>query len=76
MKTADGLAVLIGDWRRRKGSKTDAHLWASSKRPDWQRSSSDQRPKCGRVIPRFRTVAVSTGRPCTECLVAAITQRS
>ena len=70
-----GGTILVGDWRRRKGSKTAVHLWASNKRPDWQRSTSDQRPMCGKVIPRFRTAAVRTGRPCTDCLVAAITRR-
>ena len=78
---------LLGDWRRRTGSKTDAHLYRPSTRAEWERRYSDQRPICGKVIPRRRTSAVQlwTGQPlsrssasrvlpCTACLVEAITQ--
>ena len=78
---------LPGDWRRRIGSKTDAHLYAPSKRADWERVYSDQRPLCGKIIPRWRTSKAElwTGKPisrsnasralpCTACLVMAITR--
>ncbi len=58
--------VLHGDWRRRRGTKTDAHLYAGG---------TARRPMCGKVIERHATVAVQSGRPCTECLVQAITKR-
>ena len=54
---------LPGDWRHRRGTKTDAHLYAGG---------TARRPMCGRVIERHATVYVTEGRPCSDCLVAAI----
>jgi hypothetical protein len=75
--------VLAGDWRRRKGTKTDAHLFAGSGHHPF-----DQRPMCGKAIrhlstepatlwtgePRSRSDAL-WALPCTACLVQAITRR-
>ena len=59
MTTASG-SVLYGDWRRRIGSSTDAHLW---------RDGSDYAlPVCGKRIEHFRTVEVRKARPCYDCL--------
>ena len=55
---------LTGDWRRRYGSKTDAHLY---------RDGSDYAlPMCRKNIEHYRTSEVEQGRPCTDCLVAAV----
>jgi hypothetical protein len=72
---------LTGDWRRRTGSKTDAHLFAGNGHHPF-----DQRPMCGKALRHMATtkVEVWTGYPigrsdrdralaCTSCLVAAIT---
>lgn len=70
--------ALPGDWRRRRGTKTDAHLYASGA----------PRPMCGKVIERYQTAAArlataprsrsnyTIALPCTECLVQAITRRN
>jgi hypothetical protein len=65
--TADpGGQVLHGDWRRRAGTGTDAHLW---------REGGDYAlPACLKNIEWFRTSSVHRGRPCTDCLVAEITR--
>lgn len=55
---------LSGDWRRRLETKTDAHLWRNT--------YSTGLPMCQRNIPRSATEAVDAGRPCADCLVAAI----
>ncbi len=58
---------LPGDWRRRMGTKTDAHLW---------RDGSDYAlPLCGKRIEHHQTSALANGHACTGCLVAAITRR-
>jgi hypothetical protein len=62
---------LPGDWRRRgggltvAGTKTDAHLYGPEG-PD------TRTPLCNRRIPRTVTVIVNRGRPCTDCLIAAV----
>lgn len=74
---------LPGDWRRRRGTKTDAHLWAGTGHHPF-----DQRPMCGKAIRHISTepatlwTGTPIGRsnrlfalPCTECLVQAITRR-
>jgi len=63
MRTASG-TMLYGDWRRRMGSKTDAHLWKDG--------SDYAQPICGKRIEHYRTIALHSGRPCTDCLVNAI----
>lgn len=77
--TADpGGQVLYGEWRRRRGTKTDAHLWAEKRRGDTvlvRGLGSRDRPRCERRIPYDDTAAVRKGRPCTDCLVAEITRR-
>lgn len=55
---------LPGDWRRRHGSKTDAHLWTDG--------SDYSQPLCRKRIEHYQTMAVDEGRPCTDCLVAAV----
>jgi hypothetical protein len=58
-------AMLLGDWRRRSGTKTDAHLYAAG----------EQYPTCRRVIKRdgvSGTEPVEYGQPCRDCLVVAI----
>jgi len=74
---------LVGDWRRRRGSKTDAHLFDGSGHHPF-----DQRPMCGKAIRHMSTEPATlwTGTPisrsgsfwalpCTECLVQAITRQ-
>lgn len=56
---------LQGDWRRRAGTKTDAHLYD-------RRGDMTRLPLCYSRIPRNVTVRVEEGRPCSDCLVAAI----
>jgi hypothetical protein len=63
IRTKEG-TQLYGDWRRRRGTKTVAHLYAGG---------TARRPMCGKVIERHATDAVQAGVPCSECLVAAIT---
>ena len=66
--TADpGGQVLYGDWRRRAGTKTDAHLYGPM-------GHATRHPRCLRRIPWTTTVIVQKGRPCTDCLVAEITR--
>ena len=55
--------TLPGDWRRRRGTSTDVHLFRGS--------SFDSRPACGKRIRRVSTERVD-GRPCADCLVAEI----
>jgi len=62
--------MLIGDWRRRAGTKTDAHLYAGRGHHPF-----DQRPMCGKRIRYMTTTPVPSGTPCTDCLVQAITRR-
>jgi hypothetical protein len=65
--------TLQGDWRRRRGTKTDAHLWDGN----WGgHHPFDQRPMCGKRIRHYNTVPVAAGAPCSECLVQAITRRA
>lgn len=77
------MTTLIGDWRRRTGTKTDTHLFAGRGHHPF-----DQRPMCGKAIRHFTTTPIKpwTGEPrsrsdatralpCTACLVAAITER-
>lgn len=63
-----GGTPLYGDWRRRRLTKTDAHLY----RPEDGRNGL---PACRKRIPREETVVVQQGRPCTGCLVAEITRQ-
>lgn len=65
MNTPSG-TKLIGDWRRRRGTKTDAHLYAGG---------TARRPKCGKVIERHATEAVRVGTPCYDCLASAAAGR-
>jgi hypothetical protein len=75
MTTASG-TMLVGDWRRRWGSKTDAHLWhATHGSRAGTALFADLRPICGKRIKRRDTVLAHKGRPCTDCLVAGITRR-
>lgn len=60
---ATDAGFLYGDWRRRRGTKTDAHLYNTGAR----------RPLCGRVIERHGTDSVASGRPCYECLASSFT---
>jgi hypothetical protein len=53
---------LPGDWRRRRGTKTDAHVYVKG----------SPRPRCGKAIDRPETVRVHFGRPCSDCMVNAI----
>ena len=70
-----GGQVLYGDWRRRRLTKTDAHLYPmqsdTTMRP---LLAAERRPRCGKRIPYGETVYVEKGRPCTDCLVAEITR--
>ncbi len=76
------MATLIGDWRRRRGTKTDAHLYRGTGHHPF-----DQRPMCGKAIRHISTVPIKpwTGKPIsrsdehralahTECLIAALTE--
>jgi len=74
---------LVGNWRRRRNTKTDTHLYSGSGHHPF-----DQRPICGKAIrymttepikpwtgsPRSRSGA-NAALPCTECLINAIGQR-
>lgn len=60
--------ILLGDWRRRRGTQTDAHLYAGD-----GATNTARRPMCGRRIERHATEKVQSGAPCAECLTAAIT---
>lgn len=60
---------LYGDWRRRRLTKTDAHLYRDSP------IAASRLPACRKRIPHDETVPVHKGRPCTNCLVAEITRR-
>lgn len=76
MITTDGGAVLVGDWRRRYGTKTDVHLYnATHGAPAHTKLFADDRPICGKRIKRKDTIAMHRGRPCYQCLVNAITKR-
>jgi hypothetical protein len=61
---------LAGDWRRRRGTKTDAHLYGPSILP--RNEPSGRRPLCGKNVRHVDTERVDVGRPCTDCLVAGI----
>jgi len=68
--------LLVGDWRHRYGSKTDAHLYnATHGARAGTRLFAEDRPICGKRIKRKDTSPVHRGRPCYQCLVAAITRR-
>jgi len=69
MMTAGKGTPLHGDWRRRIGTKTDAHLYP----PRTFRLTGATVPLCGKRIRKDATAPVTRGRPCTACLVAAIT---
>ena len=74
MTTESGGTILVGDWRRRLGTKTDAHLYhAAHGAPAHTRLYADLTPICGKRIARRNTVPVHKGRPCTQCLVNGIT---
>lgn len=74
MNTTGG--VLIGDWRRRMGSTTDAHLYRYGHKPSDQPIGPDKRyPVCGKRIPMGRTIAPKQGRPCYDCLAIAAAGR-
>jgi len=76
MTTVPDGKLLVGDWRHRLGSKTDAHLYhATHGARAGTRLFADLPPICGKHIKRKDTVPVSRGRPCTDCLVNAITGR-
>jgi hypothetical protein len=73
LRTTGGI-TLHGDWRRRRGSQTDAHLYGKN---DFETALLDtRRPMCSMAIPRRVTAPVSQGQPCRDCLIAAITRRS
>jgi hypothetical protein len=59
MNTKSG-TPLLGDWRRRRGTKADAHLFRGQ--------SFDTRPVCLKAIRRISTESVRTGQPCYDCL--------
>lgn len=65
MSMATDTGLLYGDWRRRRGTRTDAHYYPER----------ELRPICGRRIEYGSTEPVPTGRPCYECLVADLTKR-
>ena len=77
MMTADpGGQIMVGDWRRRLGTKTDAHLYhARYDDHPGDRAWADILPACGRRIKRRHTVLVRKGRPCYECMTTALTYR-
>jgi hypothetical protein len=70
---APGGGRLPGDWRRRFGSKTDAHQYTKPDGTPFSGTMSELRPDCGKAIPRKVTErAPDKATPCYDCLVEGI----